>query len=83
VQNPAGRRTAACLPSVDLLAAASGSSQRCGFEHRTTDKADLLARATKILQQRLGVDVDVELCTADHLLSQSTSVAKFARVVKE
>jgi phenylacetate-coenzyme A ligase PaaK-like adenylate-forming protein len=56
---------------------------RVGYApERTTDKADLLARATVVLQARLGVDVDVELFTADDLLSKTTSVAKFARVVK-
>jgi phenylacetate-CoA ligase len=56
---------------------------RAGYApDRTTDKADLLARATATLQERLGVAVDVELFTSDELLAKSTSVAKFARVVK-
>lgn len=56
---------------------------RVGYApNRTTDKTELLARATEILQQRLGVDVEIELCTVDSLLAQSTSVAKFNRVVK-
>ncbi len=49
---------------------------------RTGDKADLLTRATAALADRFGVDVDVELSTCDELLAKSTSVAKFARVVK-
>jgi len=56
---------------------------RAGYApDRTTDKADLLARSTAALQQRLGVLVDIELCTADSLLAKSTSVSKFNRVVK-
>jgi phenylacetate-coenzyme A ligase PaaK-like adenylate-forming protein len=56
---------------------------RAGYApDRTTDKADLLARATATLQEHLGIDIDVELCTADSLLATSTSVAKFNRVVK-
>lgn len=56
---------------------------RVGYApERTTDKAGLLARATAVLQERLGVDVDIELHTCDHLLSKTTSVAKFMRVVK-
>ncbi len=56
---------------------------RAGYApDRTTDKADLLTRATATLQERLRVDVDIELCTADSLLAKSTSVAKFNRVVR-
>lgn len=56
---------------------------RAGYARdRATDLADLLIRATETLQERLGVSVDLELCTADSLLAESTSVAKFNRVVK-
>ena len=56
---------------------------RAGYApERTSDTDELVVRATAVLRERLGVDVEVELCTADHLLSKSTSVAKFARVVK-
>jgi phenylacetate-coenzyme A ligase PaaK-like adenylate-forming protein len=56
---------------------------RAGYaSDRTNGRAELLARATTTLQDRLGVDVDIELFTSDDLLAKSTSVAKFARVVK-
>lgn len=56
---------------------------RAGYApDRTSDKAELLSRATTLLRDRLGVEVDIELFTCDDLLAKSTSVAKFARVVK-
>lgn len=55
---------------------------RVGYApERTTDKAELLRRATAVLEEHLGVDVDIEMFTADQLLSKTTSVAKFNRVV--
>jgi phenylacetate-CoA ligase len=55
---------------------------RAGYApERTADTAELLRRSTAVLEERLGVRVDIELRSADDLLSQTTSVAKFARVV--
>jgi phenylacetate-CoA ligase len=56
---------------------------RVGYaKERTTDIDELAARSTAALQKLLGVGVDLELCPTDDLLAQSTSVAKFPRVVK-
>jgi len=49
---------------------------------RTGYLGDLRARATAVLEQGLGVVVDVELRTIDDLLATASSVAKFSRVVK-
>jgi len=42
----------------------------------------LRGRATNVLEQGLGVGVDMELCPIDALLATASSVAKFSRVVK-
>jgi phenylacetate-CoA ligase len=55
---------------------------RAGYApERTHDTADLLRRCTAVLQEGLGVAVDLELYTAAELLMKSSSVAKLARVV--
>jgi phenylacetate-coenzyme A ligase PaaK-like adenylate-forming protein len=63
-------------PEMDCLRIRAGYAPE-----RTHDTADLLRRSTVVLQEGLGVAVDLELCTADELLAKSTSVAKLARVV--
>lgn len=49
---------------------------------RTGDLDELRRRATGVLERGLRVPVDVELCPVDDLLATSSSIAKFARVVK-
>lgn len=56
---------------------------RAGYApERTGDLTELGRRTTAVLQSGLGVGVDVELHTADELLSTVSSMAKFSRVVK-
>lgn len=49
---------------------------------RTGDLGDLGRRAIEALETALGVPVDIELQPLEDLLATSSSVAKFARVVK-
>ena len=56
---------------------------RAGYPpDRTGDLDELRQRATGVLEEGLGVGVDVELRPIDDLLATASSVAKFARVVK-
>ena len=56
---------------------------RVGYEPaRTTDVAELGARLRHTVLARVGVEPDLDLVTVDDLLSRSSSVAKFPRVVK-
>ncbi len=56
---------------------------RAGYPpDRTGDLDELQGRATGVLEQGLGVGVDMELCPIDDLLATASSVAKFSRVVK-
>jgi phenylacetate-CoA ligase len=56
---------------------------RLGYApERTKDIEELRVRATKTLEEGLGVPVDAQMVDADELLANSKSVAKFARVVK-
>ncbi|QRY48723.1 phenylacetate--CoA ligase family protein [Mycolicibacterium boenickei] len=57
---------------------------RLGYApERTSDVGELRARAVQVLQESLEVPIDAEMISADDLLSQTKSVAKFSRVVKE
>lgn len=57
---------------------------RLGYApERTSDVGELRARAVQVLQESLEVPVDAEMISADDLLSQTKSVAKFSRMVKE
>jgi phenylacetate-CoA ligase len=57
---------------------------RLGYApERTSDVNELKTRAVQLLQVALNVVVDAEMINADDLISQTKSVAKFARVVKE
>jgi phenylacetate-CoA ligase len=49
---------------------------------RTGDLDELRQRAAGVLEDGLGVAVDVELSPIDDLLATASSVAKFSRVVK-
>jgi phenylacetate-coenzyme A ligase PaaK-like adenylate-forming protein len=56
---------------------------RAGYPpDRTGDLDELCHRATGVLEDGLGVAVDVELRPIDDLLATASSVAKFSRVVK-
>ena len=50
---------------------------------RTTDLQELESRLEKHLFDRLGVPCDLEMVPVDELLSRTSSVAKFPRVVKK
>lgn len=57
---------------------------RAGYPpERTGDFNELRRRATSVLQDGLGVDIDLDLWPIEDLLATSSSVAKFSRVVKE
>ncbi|WP_458683792.1 phenylacetate--CoA ligase family protein [Prescottella equi] len=57
---------------------------RIGYApERTSDPGDLGERVVSLLEQKLGVGVDVDLMTVDEILKFSSSVAKFPRVVKQ
>ena len=50
---------------------------------RTTDLQELESRLDKHLFDRLGVPCDLEMVPVDGLLSRTSSVAKFPRVVRK
>jgi phenylacetate-CoA ligase len=57
---------------------------RVGYApERTTDLAELESRLAKHLQARLPVPCELELLPVDDLMSRTSSVAKFPRVVKK
>lgn len=57
---------------------------RIGYvPERTSDVDELRERATGLLERELEVSVDAEMLTVDKILATSSSVAKFARVVKK
>jgi phenylacetate-coenzyme A ligase PaaK-like adenylate-forming protein len=56
---------------------------RLGYApERTGDIEELRLRASRKLQEGLGVPIDAKMVDADELLATSKSVAKFSRVVK-
>ncbi|MEV6876845.1 phenylacetate--CoA ligase family protein [Amycolatopsis sp. NPDC051128] len=56
---------------------------RVGYEPaRTADVAELSARLRLAVLDRVGVEPDLDLVTVDDLLTRSSSVAKFPRVVR-
>ena len=57
---------------------------RVGYApERTTDLAELELRLGSHLDNRLQVPCELELVTVDDLLSRTSSVAKFPRMVKK
>ena len=57
---------------------------RVGYApERTTDLAELELRLGSHLDTRLQVPCELELVTVDDLLSRTSSVAKFPRMVKK
>lgn len=65
-------------PSMDRLRLRAGYAPE-----RTGDLGELAHRLVALLESELGVGVDVDLMTTDEILTFSSSVAKFPRVVKK
>lgn len=56
---------------------------RVGYEPtRTSDLEALRMRLREVVTAKVGVEPDIDLVTVDELISRSSSVAKFPRVVK-
>ncbi|MUL49440.1 phenylacetate--CoA ligase [Mycobacterium sp. CBMA293] len=69
-----------------IVYAGPAEQLRIRLGYRPEDVADLdelKSRAAQVLKESLEVPVDAEMITADDLLLQSKSVAKFSRVVKQ